>query len=86
MFEFKKTMQGVNKEEGFECDCCGSIGVKDSNSSSGCKSSCGTAAASCCGPVESSCGAPMNSFCGGNQSPEPAKQEESGCKSSCSKE
>jgi len=64
MFRFKKSVQGVSKEEGFECECCGPMEGAVQNGSNGClpcglpvdKSGCGcptgqseTQSSSCCG-------------------------------------
>lgn len=40
MFEFKKAMQGVSKQEGFECECCGAMEEPAPTGTSGCNSGC----------------------------------------------
>lgn len=45
-------MQGIGKEEGFECECCGPKDGVSSNETTGC--GCGQVNFSCCGPIEKS--------------------------------
>ena len=58
MFNFKKKMESIFKEEDFECECCGSVEDAASPRSCGCSSGCGPVKSSCCDPSNSadSCG------------------------------